>query len=266
MTYEESAVDKTIGRLLIEHPQLDAAGDGVLDDLDQFHIGGADAVDRLIPTLALADGDRVLDVGAGFGGPARQIARRTAHHVVGIDLAPAYVEAARDLTATTGLSDLVQFQLGDIATFRPDRRFQAAITMHVQMNVQDKTTWFGHIADHLVPGARLAVWEVCEPRPADLPWPMPWSLDGTDSFVVTPEALLTAIEGAGFSRTEWTNETTWVHDWIARTFEGGPPAGPALPMLLDDGYTRVINFATALTNDTLEVWRGSFTKTAPSGR
>src|SRR4051812_9645403 len=166
MTYEETGVDETIDRLLLEHSDLDAAGDGVLDDLDQFHIGGADAVDRLISSLALADGDRVLDVGAGFGGPARQIARRTGHHVVGIDLAPAYVETARALTAKTGLSDLVQFELGDIATFEPDRRFQAAITMHVQMNVQDKTTWFGQIADRLVPGSRLAVWEVCRPRTA----------------------------------------------------------------------------------------------------
>jgi SAM-dependent methyltransferase len=266
MTYEETGVDETIDRLLLEHSDLDAAGDGVLDDLDQFHIGGADAVDRLISTLALADGDRILDVGAGFGGPARQIARRTAHHVVGIDLTPAYVETARALTAKTGLSDLVQFQLGDIATFQPGRRFQAAITMHVQMNVHDKTAWFGHIADRLVPGSRLAVWEVCLPRPADLPWPMPWSLDGTDSFVVTPEALLAAIEGAGFTRVEWANESTWVREWIAKTFADGPPAGPALPMLLDDGYARVINFATALTNDTLEVWRGSFTKTAPDQR
>jgi SAM-dependent methyltransferase len=265
MTYDETAVGKTIDRLLREHPDLDAAGDGVLDNLDQFHIGGADAVDRLIPTLALADGDRVLDVGAGFGGPARQIARRTAHHVVGIDLTPAYVEAARALTAKAGLSDIVQFQLGDIAAFRPDRRFQVAITMHVQMNVHDKSAWFGHISDSLVPGARLAVWEVCRPRPADLSWPMPWSLDGADSFVVTPEALLTAIEAAGFSRTEWTNETTWAHDWITRTLADGPPAGPALPMLLDDGYARMINFAAALTNGTLEVWRGSFTKPAPHG-
>jgi SAM-dependent methyltransferase len=263
MTYEETAVHETIDRLLSEHPG--ASADGSLDDLDQFHIGGADAVDLLIPALALADGDRVLDVGSGFGGPARQIARRTGHRVVGIDLAPAYVEAARALTARAGLSDLVQFQPGDIATFRPDPPFQAAITMHVQMNVHDKTAWFGHIADSLAPGARLAVWEVCRPRPAGLPWPMPWSLDGTDSFVVTPEALLGAIEGAGFSRTEWTNESTWIQDWIARTFAGGPPAGPALPMLLDDGYTRVINFATALTNGTLEVWRGSFTKAARSG-
>jgi SAM-dependent methyltransferase len=266
MTYEEAAVDQTIDRLLSEHPDLDASTDGSLDNLDQFHIGGADAVDLLIPTLALADGDRVLDIGSGFGGPARQIARRTAHHVVGIDLTPAYIEAARALTAKTGLSDLVQFQLGDIATFQPDPLFQAAITMHVQMNVQDKTTWFGHIADSLAPGARLAVWEVCRPRPADLPWPMPWSLDGTDSFVATPQALLTAIESAGFSPTEWTNESTWVQDWIAKTFADGLPAGPALPMLLDGGYTRVINFATAVTNDTLEIWRGSFTKAAPSGK
>ncbi|MDN3356981.1 class I SAM-dependent methyltransferase [Actinomadura sp. DC4] len=261
MTYDETAVDKAIDRLLTEHPHLDAADDGVLDDLDQFHIGGAGAVDRLIPALALAGGDRVLDVGSGFGGPARQIARRTAHHVVGIDLAPAYVEAARSLTAKAGLSDLVRFELGDIAAFRPDRRFEAAITMHVQMNVEDKTTWFGRIADHLAPGARLAVWEVCRPRPARLPWPMPWSLDGTDSFVIPPGALLTAIEDAGFSHTEWTDESLWVRDWIAATFAGGPPAGPALPMLLEDGYTRVINFATALTDGTLEVWRGSFTKT-----
>jgi SAM-dependent methyltransferase len=266
MTYEETAVDQTIDRLLSDHPDLDASADGVLDDLDQFHIGGADAVDLLISTLALAEGDRVLDVGSGFGGPARQIARRTAQHVVGIDITPAYVEAARALTAKAGLSDLVQFRLGDMAAFQSDSHFQAAITMHVQMSVHDKAAWFGHIADHLAPGSRLAVWEVCQPHPADLPWPMPWSLDGTDSFVVTPEALLAAIEGAGFSRAEWTNESIWVQDWIAKTFADGPPAGPALPMLLDDGYTRVINFATALTNGTLEVWRGSFTKAAPNKR
>ena len=50
--------------------------------------------------------------------------------------------------------------------------------MHVQMNVQDKTAWFAHIARCLAPGARLAIWEVCQPPQADLPWPMPWSLDG----------------------------------------------------------------------------------------
>jgi len=262
MTYGETAAGQTIDRLLSEHPDLDASADGALDNLDQFHAGGADAVNLLIGSLALAEGDRVLDIGSGFGGPARQIARRTSSRVIGVDITPAYVDAARDLSARAGLGDLVRFQVGDIATFEPDPLFQAAITMHVQMNVQDKAAWFAHIARCLAPGARLAVWEVCQPSQADLAWPMPWSLDGTDSFVVSADSLRASIEQAGFTAAEWTNETAWVQAWFTKTFANGLPAGPALPMLLDDGYTRVINYAAALSNGSLEVWRGSFTSDA----
>jgi SAM-dependent methyltransferase len=262
MTYGETMVDQTIDRLLSEHPDLDASADGALDNLDQFHIGGGEATDLLIGSLALAEGDRVLDIGSGFGGPARQIARRTGHRVVGIDITPAYVHAARDLSAKAGLRDLTDFRVGDIATFEPDRLFEAAITMHVQMSVQDKTSWFGHIARCLAPGARLAVWEVCQPGQTGLAWPMPWSLDGTDSFVVTPGSLHASIEQADFTATEWTNETAWVQAWISKTFGAGLPGGPALPMLIHDGYTRVINYTTALGDGSLEVWRGSFTRDA----
>ena len=37
---------------------------------------------------------------------------------------------------------------------------------------------------------------------------------------------------------------------------------PALPMLLDDGYTRVINATAALADGSLEIWRGAFTRDA----
>lgn len=229
MTYGEQAVSETIHRLLHDHPDLDPSDDGSLDNLDQFHIGGAEAVDRLISTLTLAQGDLVLDIGSGLGGPARQIARRTGNQVVGIDLAAAYVDAARDLTTKANLADLVSFAVGDIASFTHEPLFQAAMTMHVQMNVHDKTTWFEHIARRLAPGARLAIWEVCQPGHATLSWPMPWSLDGTDSFVVSAESLLDSIERAGFT-------------------------------LLDDGYARVVNYTKALSIATVEVWQGSFTK------
>lgn len=260
MTYGEIAVEQKIDLLLSDHPDLDATAPGVLDNLDQFHIGGAAAVERLIPDLALSDGDIVLDVGSGFGGPARQIARRTGNRVVGVDLTPAYVDAARALTAKAGLRDLVEFEVSDIAAFTPDLPFQAAITMHVQMNVAEKTAWFRHIADRLAPGARLAVWEICQPSTELLHWPMPWSLDGTDSFVVSAESLLASIETAGFSVDEWTEESAWVQDWI-KSLTGGRP-GPALPMLLDDGFNRVVNLAAALADGTLQVWRGSFRKRA----
>jgi ubiquinone/menaquinone biosynthesis C-methylase UbiE len=266
MTYGEKTVSQTISRLLSEQPGPDVPAGGELDNLDQFHIGGADATDLLIGSLVLGRGDRVLDVGSGFGGPARQIARRTGNRVVGIDITPAYVDAARDLSLRAGLSDLTEFRTGDIATFEPDPLFPAAITMHVQMNVEDKTAWFAQIARCLAPGARLAVWEVCQPRQAGLPWPMPWSFDGTDSFVATAGSLRASIEQGGFTATEWTNETTWVQAWITRTFANGLPAGPALPMLLDDGYTRVMNFTAALGNGSLEIWRGAFTRNAGQPR
>jgi SAM-dependent methyltransferase len=272
MIYTETAVGSTIGRLLSEYPGLDLRADGVLDNLDQFHIGGADATGRLIGSLSLAEDDRVLDVGSGFGGPARQIARRTGHRVTGIDITPAYVDAARDLTARTGLSDLVDFRVADIAAFEPDPPFQAAITMHVQMNVRDKTAWFAQIARCLAPGARLAVWEIVQPRPAGLPsptlpwptlpWPMPWSLDGSDSFVVSPGSLRDAIEEGGFTTIEWKDETAWAQAWIAGAFAEGRAAGPSLPMVLDDGYTRVINAGVALGNGSLEIWRGAFMRNA----
>ena len=262
MTYEEADVSQTISRLLAEHPDIDPMSAGALDGVDQFHIGGGEAVGLLIESLAPSAGDRVLDVGSGFGGPARQIARRTGSRVTGIDITPAYVEAARDLTAKTGTTDLVEFRLGDIADFRPEQPYQAAITMHVQMNVQDKTTWYGHIARCLEPGGRLAVWEVSRRDGAELVWPMPWSLDGSDSFVVTGEALRGAIEAAGFRAVEWTDETAWTQAWITKTFGGGLPDGPTLPMVLDDGYTRVINYAVALGDGSLEVWRGLFAKAA----
>jgi len=283
MTYEERTVSQTISRLLSEQPGPDGSAGGSdgqaggpdgraggsdgqaggeRDNLDQFHIGGAEATDRLIGSLALGPGDRVLDVGSGFGGPARQIARRTGHRVVGIDITPAYVEAARDLSLRAGLDDRTEFRTGDIAAFEPDPLFPAAITMHVQMNVRDKAAWFGQIARCLAPGGRLAVWEIVQPRPADLPWPMPWSLDGTDSFVVAASALRAAIEQGGFTTTEWTDETAWAQAWITRTVANARPGEPTLPMLLDDGYTRVINAAAGLSDGSLELWRGAFIRNA----
>ena len=89
---------------------------------------------------------------------------------------------------------------------------------------------------------------------------MPWSLDGTDSFIVDAESLRTAVERAGFSTIEWTRAVQLGQAWISKTMAGGLPTGPALPMLLDDGYTRIVNYAAALTNGTLQVWRGCFSK------
>ena len=256
-TYTETNLIASIGR--IAGQDLAALTQEQRDQFDQFHAGGPEAVERLLPGLQLAPGMTVLDIGSGFGGPARQVARSTGCAVVGVDITPAYVEAAVELTRIAGLSDQVKFHRSDITAFE-QAEFDAAYTMHVQMSVADKETFFTEIARHLRPGGRLAVFEVCRSGETEPPLPLPWSLDGTDSYLATADQLLATIESSGFKSVEWVDETAWVNQWFddlgRRIAAGGTQA--TLPALLNDGPTRMLNFAIALATGVLTIHRGSF--------
>jgi cyclopropane fatty-acyl-phospholipid synthase-like methyltransferase len=210
--------------------------------------------------LHLAPGMTVLDVGSGLGGPARQVARSTGCRVVGIDITPAYVDTARALTRA-GFLEQVEFRCVDIADL-DEGPFDAAYTMHVQMNVADKVAFFTEIARRLRPGARLAVFEVCRTGDAEPSTPLPWSQDGTDSFLVTADELRASIEKSGFTADEWVDETAWVRAWFQEM--GGrmvAAAGTAtLPALLHDGPIRMMNYAVAITGDVVSIHRGTFTR------
>jgi sarcosine/dimethylglycine N-methyltransferase len=257
MTYTETDLVASIERLAGH--DLAAFTQEQWDRLDQFHGGGSEAVDRLLPSLHLAPGMTVLDVGSGLGGPARQIARSTGSTVVGVDITPAYVEAAQALTYTAGLSEQVRFVCSDIATF-DQTAFDAAYTMHVQMNVADKKSYFTEIAHRLRPGAHFATFEVCRGDDTEPTPPLPWSLDGTDSFLATADELRDTIRSSGFELVEWVDETAWVRHWFedlgASVAAGASHA--TLPALLTDGPTRMLNFVVALTSGVVTVHRGSF--------
>jgi SAM-dependent methyltransferase len=261
MTYAEKDLITAIDRLVSES-SIGRSTPEALQSLDHYHAGGSQAVERLLATLALSASDSVLDVGSGLGGPARQVATSSGCRVTGVDITEAYVEAAAELTSRCGMSDRVQFVHSDIADLVPDRPFDAGFTMHVQMNVEAKQEWFSDIALRLAPGARFAVWEVCRTSDAEMSWPMPWSMDGTDSHLATSDELRDAVMGAGFELIEWVDETAWVISWFDATLAGGLPLGPTLPALLEDGFTRTVNFAAALADGTLGVCRGAFARSA----
>jgi sarcosine/dimethylglycine N-methyltransferase len=261
MTYTETDLVATIERLA--GVDLAALTQPQRDQLDQFHSGGSDAVDRLLPSLDLTPAMTALDVGSGLGGPARQIAQSSGCTVVGVDITPAYVDTAQALTRTADLDDQVSFVCGDIAAL--DRYdFDAAYTMHVQMNVSDKKTFFSEIARRLRPGARFAVFEVCLTGTSQPTPPLPWSLDGTDSYLVTADQLRDTIAASGFETLEWVDETQWILQWFENLGKRLGSAGPAtLPALLNDGPARMMNYAVALTTGVVSVHRGSFVLAHP---
>src|SRR5262249_53031913 len=63
--------------------------------------------------LALQAGERVLDVGCGWGAFALHAARHHGVHVTGITLSPAQAELARRRVAEAGLSERIDIQLAD---------------------------------------------------------------------------------------------------------------------------------------------------------
>lgn len=63
--------------------------------------------------LALRPGQRVLDIGCGWGGMAIYLAQRMSVEVLGITLSEEQVELAREQTRLAGVSDKVHFELVD---------------------------------------------------------------------------------------------------------------------------------------------------------
>lgn len=74
---------------------------------------------KVMPTLPVRAGDRVVDVGCGFGDTAIEFARRVGPtgSVLGVDCCDAFLEYGRTDAAKSGLDNL-QFVEADVQTYR----------------------------------------------------------------------------------------------------------------------------------------------------
>jgi ubiquinone/menaquinone biosynthesis C-methylase UbiE len=141
------------------------ASRGGLDDLrpeelfphDQDHYGGLGANDVLAELAQIGRGTRVADFCAGLGGPARYLAHRYGAVVIGIELTPARVEGAEDLTRRVGLQGQVEMLLGDV-TRAPlgDGTVDAVVSQEAFLHVHDKGAALSEAFRVLRPGGRLA--------------------------------------------------------------------------------------------------------------
>ena len=62
----------------------------VLPKIDSMHYEGDDAIMAAIQALGLSSSSRVLDIGSGFGGPARVLAAEAKCSVLAMELAGGY--------------------------------------------------------------------------------------------------------------------------------------------------------------------------------
>lgn len=84
---------------------------------------------HLCRKLRLQPGERLLDVGCGWGGLARFAAREFGVEVFGITLSQAQLELARQRVADEGLAQQVQLELLDYRDLPQDGRFDKVVSV-----------------------------------------------------------------------------------------------------------------------------------------
>ncbi|TPK79794.1 methyltransferase domain-containing protein [Mesorhizobium sp. B2-4-18] len=259
--YEISGLEEQVLAALADTGvEIDHLSADDLAAVDEFHIGGVAATRELIDQMGLKPGARLLDIGSGIGGPARFAANNAGADVTGIDLTQSYVDIATSLSKRVGMAGKTRFVQGSALDMPFGKAsFDAAMILHVGMNLSDKAKLMSEAARVLKPGGVFAVYDVMRLKDGALAYPLPWASDATISFVATPADYRAAATACGFSviaerpRGAFAIEffATMRARMAAAQAEGKkPPPGVAL-IMGEDARTKIANLTAALEGGSL---------------
>ncbi len=136
------------------YPSLDAT-------LEQAQ---AEKYDLVARKLDLRPGQRLLDVGCGWGGMVRHAAREYGVKALGVTLSSAQAEWAAEAIKREGLEDLAEVRFldyRDVAERDFDAISSIGLTEHI--GVRNYPSYFGFLLDRLKPGGRLLNHSITRP-------------------------------------------------------------------------------------------------------
>jgi sterol 24-C-methyltransferase len=155
--------------------------------------------------MGLRPGMKVLDVGCGVGGPAREIASFADVNITGLNNNDYQIERATNYAAKQGLSDRLNFVKGDFMQMDfPDNSFDAVYAIEATVHAPSLEGVYSQIYRVLKPGGVFGVyeWLMTDQYDNDNPEHREIRLgielgDGISNMVKISEGLA-AIKAAGF--------------------------------------------------------------------
>ncbi len=112
---------------------------------------------RIVELLELRAGEKVLEIGCGWGALARRLAECGAGRVTGVTLSPAQLSFARDMIAREGFDARVELRLQDYRDLRGAFDRVVSIEMIEAVGEAWWPAYFAKIAEVLKPGGRALI-------------------------------------------------------------------------------------------------------------
>ncbi len=155
-----------LAKLKASRGHLDGLTPDELFPHDQDHYGGLAANDALAERAGIGKHTRVVDFCAGLAGPLRYFAHRYGADVTGIELTPARVKGAEELTRRVGLAHKVRVIEGNVMQVPlVDDSVDVVVSQEALLHVPDKPRALAEAYRILKPGGRIAFTDWVAHRP-----------------------------------------------------------------------------------------------------
>lgn len=244
-----------------------------LAPIDQLHIGGIKASEKLLQQLQPLQPRRILEIGSGAGGLMRMINSQLNAEVVGIDITHRFNRLNHALTTLTNTiaSPVITCDAQQLPF--ADNCFDCIILQHSLLNIPDTERCLQECLRVLDSEGSLMLHEVLQGTDCErMIYPVPWARTAEQSHLISFEALSALLQQNGFqlrSAENWSEEAL---QWRQRQADKeklnaadkarkAPLISP-IQILGEDFKKMAPNVIANLSKDAVQVWQLSCTATA----
>ena len=125
---------------------------------DQLHYHGIQSVQNCIDILNVKRGDKLLEIGSGWGGPSRYVAHMVGANVEALELQKDYHDVGCSLTERCGLADKVTHVCTDFLTYKnKSNYFDSIVSWLALYHIPNRQKSCQKIFELLRPGGRVFI-------------------------------------------------------------------------------------------------------------